>query len=1177
MITTTHWPRLLLGLLLAGGLAACDNKNKSDDGGTPTVSLVAAPNALTLGATTGLIWSSTNATACTASGGWTGSRITFGSEANTPTAVGTVSYTLTCTGAAGSATATTTVTVTAPPPPTVPTVSLAAAPTSLTLGAATTLTWSSTNATACTASGGWTGSRATSGSEANTPAAAGTSSYTLTCTGPGGSANATATVTTNPPPVPTVSLNAAPTSIAIGSPTTLTWSSTDATACTATGAWTGSRATSGSEANTPAAAGTSSYTLTCTGAGGSANATATVTVNPLPTVTISAAPTTVTLGAASTLSWSSTNATACTASGGWSGSRATSGTASVTPAATGSIPYTLTCTGPGGSANGTATVTVNPVPSVTLNAAPTTITLGSTTTLTWSSSNTTACTASGAWAGTRTVSGAATVTPAAIGETRYTLACTGSGGTATATAVVQVNAVSTVSVTFEGKLTSAGDSGGGPAADGEIAGAAIQVLVNGDEFTGTTDIDGNYSVTASVPAAVAADVAVLLIGRRALPSGLEIYFLSQLGSFEQARVRAGADGSLTADEEFRVNITPFTTAELSLEQELLRGVIDLGISGTPGFAAVSAGKRVAPSARPMQPANLDTPLDRYVEELRMSIDYAQALGAATITSLVVDRGIPAPFGFVDTFSLSFYRDARLFFIEDQQLNNALAYEAALADTLANRDTTRGISVAEVPAQAITAVVGDVNEEALIGNGGSSFLATSFTFDPSGSGAYSTYEYSTDDMNWAVNGSGVIEVRFGTAPSSTYGVGFVDEDGNFISGSCTISNPEVDIQPIGSTIARQRMRTVQRCSAGFESSDFTFDSFATVLFTSPSALPRNTREDYAGRAFAFEVPTLGTAVFNNDPVGLQGDVANFSADGTGGTGLTSLSFTWQVNTDGALVMQYSNGASSTLRMLRPLFDGGSLMLMVHTGPSGRYTIGRPIFAINDGLQFTPTSVVGVHYQHGVGAIANIETVDRSRPATLAETSLLKGFAIELFASGIGNYLNDRLITDGSGAVVRSAPESADFNTGTVWGLREDGSLLIRRYFTLSGGDPSICTLYTTNPDCYISDDREVFPIFLHGDRQGWLERRIFNESFEVGPIVGTPSLLVRTYTQAPNGDFAFPRTSPFAPVRSSPQTVRPPLRPDVAQRVAQERALKSATARGDRRAARRIEKQQRALH
>jgi uncharacterized protein (TIGR03118 family) len=81
--------------------------------------------------------------------------------------------------------------------------------------------------------------------------------------------------------------------------------------------------------------------------------------NPAATATISVAPTTITAGQSATLTWSSN--TVCTASGGWTGAQAATGTLDVTPTTTGAVAYTLTCTGSGytGTATQTATLTVN--------------------------------------------------------------------------------------------------------------------------------------------------------------------------------------------------------------------------------------------------------------------------------------------------------------------------------------------------------------------------------------------------------------------------------------------------------------------------------------------------------------------------------------------------------------------------------------------------------------------------------------------------------------------------------------------------------------------------------------------------------------------------------------------------------------------------------------------------
>jgi len=86
-------------------------------------------------------------------------------------------------------------------------------------------------------------------------------------------------------------------------------------------------------------------------------------VNSAPTVTLKASPATVTVGGATTLSWTSTNATSCTASGGTftMGSQSIgSGTTSVSVAAT--TTYTLTCTGPGGSSAQSVVVTATTPP-----------------------------------------------------------------------------------------------------------------------------------------------------------------------------------------------------------------------------------------------------------------------------------------------------------------------------------------------------------------------------------------------------------------------------------------------------------------------------------------------------------------------------------------------------------------------------------------------------------------------------------------------------------------------------------------------------------------------------------------------------------------------------------------------------------------------------------------------
>ena len=100
--------------------------------------------------------------------------------------------------------------------------------------------------------------------------------------------------------------------------------------------------------------------------GGGGDGSPGASVTPAPTVSISAAPASVIANNSATLTWSSTNASACTASGGWSGSEPVSGTA-VTAAVAVTTIYTLTCTGTGGSASNSTTVSVAPSGSLTVS------------------------------------------------------------------------------------------------------------------------------------------------------------------------------------------------------------------------------------------------------------------------------------------------------------------------------------------------------------------------------------------------------------------------------------------------------------------------------------------------------------------------------------------------------------------------------------------------------------------------------------------------------------------------------------------------------------------------------------------------------------------------------------------------------------------------------------------
>lgn len=176
--------------------------------------------------------------------------------------------------------------------------------------------------------------------------------------------------------LPTVALQANNTSnaitIAYNGSATLSWTSTNtnnnSSTCVQSGGWVGSTGGSGTQ-STGALTSTQTYTLQCTGPGGSASSSVTVNVTPAPAPTVSllangsSGSITIAYNAAATLSWTTTtvDTSGCTASGGWSGTRATSGSAT-TGALTSTQTYTLQCTGPGGTASSSVTVNVSAPP-----------------------------------------------------------------------------------------------------------------------------------------------------------------------------------------------------------------------------------------------------------------------------------------------------------------------------------------------------------------------------------------------------------------------------------------------------------------------------------------------------------------------------------------------------------------------------------------------------------------------------------------------------------------------------------------------------------------------------------------------------------------------------------------------------------------------------------------------
>jgi hypothetical protein len=158
----------------------------------------------------------------------------------------------------------------------------------VTVGTPVNITWSGSRGTTCMTTGGragdgWAGlggAGQAGGSISVTESTAATYTYGLTCVGGGQTAHAQVSVVVGQP---TVSLSATPTSVVLGHPTTLTWTSTNVASCSASGgasgdSWAGTKPTNGSAAVAENVAGTVSYTITCVSGLASAVAVTTVQV-----------------------------------------------------------------------------------------------------------------------------------------------------------------------------------------------------------------------------------------------------------------------------------------------------------------------------------------------------------------------------------------------------------------------------------------------------------------------------------------------------------------------------------------------------------------------------------------------------------------------------------------------------------------------------------------------------------------------------------------------------------------------------------------------------------------------------------------------------------------------------------------------------------------------------------
>ncbi len=312
---------------------------------------------------------------CTGSGGaagdgWAGPKALTGSQSVAESQQGTYELSLTC-GSGSSAT--TSNFVVSVPPPAIQIYSISGS-SSLTGLPVTTIIWNSTVGSCYYVDG----SAATnvpvsvppSGSSTPAPAASGTYLFSITC---GGGANSLYAATLEPvtTSAPTT-LTASAATASVDAPVTLTWNSAGGI-CYASGGdgyppWIATLPGNGSGSLivTSRYSGTLGYGVNCNNELAQAEVTyvavpGTSAAAAAPSVSLSASAPNQATGQSITLTWTSSHADSCAASGGnagdaWGGSLPLTGSKSLTEAGAGAVTYLITCTGSPPAATASTTV-----------------------------------------------------------------------------------------------------------------------------------------------------------------------------------------------------------------------------------------------------------------------------------------------------------------------------------------------------------------------------------------------------------------------------------------------------------------------------------------------------------------------------------------------------------------------------------------------------------------------------------------------------------------------------------------------------------------------------------------------------------------------------------------------------------------------------------------------------
>ena len=311
------------------------------------------------------------------------------------------------------------------------------------VGESAKISWVSSNATECIATGDWSGAKTLSGEESVGPLLH-KGVFNLECKSNTQSISKSIEVGISPaivPPAPILNFSVSENVVESGALVDLSWDAIYVSSCLASGDWSGTKTTKASQVVGPLFE-DSTFILECDGDFGFITKSLSVSIVPKtivpspssekPIVVLNSSAYVVAPDTFVDVSWSAVNADACFASIDWSGDKTINGFELFGPIIN-DVSLQLTCTGAGGSTANTIVIKVSSgtlpeKPVVVLESASSSVVKNANVGLSWSSANADICLASGDWSGAKALSGSETIGPV-VNDLNLQLSCTGLGGT----------------------------------------------------------------------------------------------------------------------------------------------------------------------------------------------------------------------------------------------------------------------------------------------------------------------------------------------------------------------------------------------------------------------------------------------------------------------------------------------------------------------------------------------------------------------------------------------------------------------------------------------------------------------------------------------------------------------------------------------------------------------------